>query len=105
MVLTRLPSNRRLNIRLLTEGFELLFEAVDDPLRVGDQALIGGHTQHHAAGVAEDADAQAEVTGLRDPEHHVVQPAAGEVQRFPWTGYVGQDGGGLDAEETKAQPL
>src|SRR5438309_8253361 len=81
MCLQDYQATDRLNIRLLAEGFELLFEAVDDPLRVGHQALIGGHTQHHAAGVAEDADAQAEVTGLRDPEHHVVQPAAGEVQR------------------------
>src|SRR5712692_1742963 len=78
---------------------ELVLEVLHDPLGVGDQLGVGGYAQHDAARVAEDADPEAEVPGLRDPEHHLVDPAAGQVQRLTRTRDVCEHRGRLAAEE------
>src|SRR5882672_6186785 len=79
MVLTRLRRNGLRGAGGRPHGPELLLEPVHDPLRVGHQSRVGRHAEHHAPGVAEDADPQAEVARLGHPEHHAVQLPAREI--------------------------
>src|SRR6266540_5666079 len=85
------------------EGPELLAEGLDDSLGVADQAFVRGHAKHHAARVAEDADAKSKPARLGNPEHHIVQLSPGEVEGLARAGDVGEHGRGLAAEEAQAE--
>src|SRR5260221_8523352 len=78
---------------------QLAAEGADDPARVGNQPGVGGDADHHVAGVAQDADPQAEMPRQRDPEHAVGDPPAGEVEGLAGTRQVGHHDARLAAEE------
>jgi hypothetical protein len=61
------------------ELVELVGKAADDLLGIVDHVLVGDQSELHSAVVGEDADAHADVAGLRYPDHLLVDPAAGEV--------------------------
>ena len=94
------PQHQRHQQQLL----ELGRESVDHPLRVRAQALVGDEAELHAAGVGQDAHADADVARRRDPEHRLAQRRAAELQRLGRAGDVGHHRGGLLRRARAARP-
>eukprot|EP01137_Pigoraptor_chileana_P033844 Opistho-2@25429 len=83
------------------EPLELGRKVGDDGLGVGAQGAVGDQAELHLAGIGQDADAQADVTGLRHPEHHPLDLGAAEAQRLGWAGHIGHHRRGLLGEDVQ----
>ena len=70
-------------------------------MRVGAQGAVGNHAKLHAAAVAEDGHAQAYVTGLRHPEHVLLNRRAAKLELVARAGHIGHHRCGLLAKQTE----